>query len=68
MVHHAAAFADRIEAREREDGRFRQCLASVWLSADAIPEPIQRRLLDATDQGIVVFPREEQGRASHHRS
>jgi hypothetical protein len=59
VVRHAAVFADRIEARAREDGHFRLCLASVWLSADAIPEPIQRRLLDATDRRIVVFPRED---------
>ena len=53
---HAAAFADRIEARARSDAHFRECLSCIWLSEGAIPEAIQRRLLDATDHRILVLP------------
>jgi len=59
LVRHAVVFADRIESRARSDAHFRECLACVWLSEGAIPEAIQRRLLDATDHRIVILPRDE---------
>ena len=59
VVFHAAAFADRIEARARADAHFRECLSCIWLTEGRIPEPIQRRLQDATGNRILVFSREE---------
>jgi hypothetical protein len=61
VVHHAAAFVDRIEARARarEDHRFRECLSCIWLSGGALPRAIQQRLLDAAGGRILLLQREE---------
>lgn len=58
VTHHAAAFIDRIEARAREDGRFRECLSRIWLTDGHLDAGVQQRLVDATEGRVIVLPDE----------
>jgi hypothetical protein len=56
VVHHAAAFIDRIEARSRADAKFRECLSCIWLTDGRLSPAIQQRLVDVTEGGILILP------------
>jgi hypothetical protein len=45
---HGSQFVDRVEERARQNERFRQCLAGVWMSRGELPEDILQRIVDAS--------------------
>lgn len=53
---HPAAFGQRIEEQARRDRRFREALASVWLSENEVSSALVARLQRLTGGCIRVMP------------
>jgi hypothetical protein len=59
LEHHAVQFVDRVEARAKEDPRFRECLSTVWLVDDYAPPAVLERINAATGNRLDIIPRME---------
>ena len=56
VVTHGAPHIDWIEDAARRDPKFAACLASIWLSDDALPADIVARVVAASDGRIRPLP------------